>query len=331
MIKSIGAPAGVSLKETFVPLRNTPMENIPERLEAGDQFWIDMIDPEPEEINWLETSLNLHPAVAQDLRRDDRRPNLMVYREYIFLSLFQPKVHLHQVSAQEIHCIIGDGYFVTVRKSTAITIDNAYNRVVKNIDTWQRGVEYFLYLTMQAVVDSYYPLLDDISNQLSSLEEKILTEGKERGVQNNIYRLKQQLIQLRQMIAPQREVLASAIGEERLAGEQMNRDLFRHLYERMLRIYDVVDSQRDLSSNVLDLLRNRESERLSDAVSRLTILSMIFLPLTFFMSLFELNFATTETPAVIPISGDLLLLTVIIAMVGSVGVMSYYFRKRGWL
>ncbi len=331
MIKSIGAPSGISLEETFIPLRNIPREHIAEHLEAGDTFWIDIIDPEPDEIDWLETTLDLHPAVAQDLRRDDRRPNLMVYRKYIFLSLFQPKVRLHHVSTREIHCIVGDGYFVTVRKSDATTVDEAYNRVVKNIDTWRRGEAYFLYLTMQCVVDSYYPLLDNISEQLNKLEEKILTQGTERGVQDSIYRIKQQLIEFRQMIAPQREVMASAIGEERLAGEQMNRDLFRHLYERMLRLYDVVDSQRDLSSNVLDLLRSRDSGRLTDAVSRLTIFSMIFLPLTFFMSLFELNFATIENPAIIPISGNYLLLIVLIMMFGSAGAMGYYFRKREWI
>ena len=84
-------------------------------------------------------------------------------------------------------------------------------------------------------------------------------------------------------------------------------DLFRHLYERLLRVYDIIDSQqRDLSSNVLDMMQNQESRKLIEAVNRLTIFSMIFLPLTFLSGLFELNFATTSEPFILPVSGALL-------------------------
>jgi magnesium transporter len=93
----------------------------------------------------------------------------------------------------------------------------------------------------------------------------------------------------------------------------------------------VIDSQRDLSSNVLDLMQNQESRKLVEAVNRLTILSMIFLPLTFFIGLFELNFATTVDPIVLPISGTIMFILVITLMVSSATGMILMFRRRGWL
>lgn len=333
MIRSLVAPANISLDETFTPRRNLTQEQIEASVENGDTFWIDMVDAEEEEITWLEHLLNLHPTVVQDLRREDRRPTLLVYPNYIFLSLFQPAVRLHHIYGKEIHCLIGERFFVTVRTSSSSAVEEAYERVAKNHDSWRRGIAYFLYITTQFVVDAYYPLLDRISEQLNRIEETILEgKGKVDSIsQNTIYRIKHQLIALRQMVAPQREVLASVMGEERLIENAVNRDLFRHLYERLLRVYDVIDSQRDLSSNVLDLQQSQESARLADAVGRLTILSMIFLPLTFFIGLFELNFATTIDQLVIPVSGKVLFILVVGMMIGSALLLVWLFRRNKWI
>jgi magnesium transporter len=133
------------------------------------------------------------------------------------------------------------------------------------------------------------------------------------------------------MVAPQREVLSNVIGEERLARTNENRDLFRHLYERLMRVYDIIDSQRDLSSNVLDLLQSRESQKLGKAVNRLTIFSMIFLPLTFISGFFELNFITPTAPLLIPLTGTMLFILIILSMVVIVGGMIWFFRRQGWV
>ncbi len=116
---------------------------------------------------------------------------------------------------------------------------------------------------------------------------------------------------MRQMVAPQREVLSSAIGELRISGADETRDLFRHLYERLLRVYDVIDPQRDLSSNLLDFMQNQESRRLLEVVNRLTLYSMIFLPLTFLISLFDINFLDTAEPLILPLSGWAVLILIL--------------------
>lgn len=294
-------------------------------------LWIDIVDMSEDEGDWLATQFNLSPAVVQDLKREDRRPSMLVYPAYLFLSLFQPYIQAAQVTGKEIHCLVLDGCYVTVRGPETTAVDSAYERAAQNVDSWSSGMAYFLYLTSQYVVDAYYPLLDRISNRLNDLEEKLLNETKESISRKPIYRIKQQLINLRQMVAPQREVFSNVIGEKRLSENGSTRDLFRHLYERLLRVYDVIDSQRDLSSNVLDIMQNQESQRMVEAVNRLTIFSMIFLPLTFFTGLFELNFATTSNPIILPIDGRLMFVLVVAAMLGSASLMAIAFKRRGWL
>lgn len=120
---------------------------------------------------------------------------------------------------------------------------------------------YFLYLTAQHVIDTYYPILDRINTQLNGLEERLLSDSDDKQAQKSVYVIKQNLIGLRQMIAPQREVLSNLIGEQRVSNESDIRDLFRHLYERLLGIYDVIDSQRELTNNVLEIIANQQSRK----------------------------------------------------------------------
>lgn len=330
MIRSLVAPAEIPENNGFTLRRNLSLESLEEALANGDLMWLDCVDPEDEEIRWLEQNLHLHPAVVSDLRREDRRPALLVYPECLFLSLFQARVEKTTIISDEIHCIIGLNFFLTVRQESSSAVEGAYERAAQNAEYWRRGVTYFLYLAMQFIVDSYYPLIDRISNQLNKLEEQAMVNGG-KELQRSVFRIKQQLINLRQMVAPQREVISNVIGEERLSKTSENRDLFRHLYERLLRVYDVIDSQRDLASNVLDLIESQEATNLASAVSRLTVISMIFLPLTFLVGLFGLNFVTTTPEWTIPLRGEWVFGLILIITILSGIMLALYFRRRGWL
>ncbi|MBE0690946.1 MAG: hypothetical protein IH587_12580, partial [Anaerolineae bacterium] len=319
MIRSLVAPASCTQTQDFVLRRNLQGEKLEAAYAEGEVMWIDVVNPSSDEIDWIGRFFDLSPSVMEDLYRVDRRPSLLVYPAYIFLSLFEPHVHQRKASGKEIHCIIGDRYFLTVRADDTATVDEAYDRAAQDPGIWSRGLEYFLYLTCQNAIDAYYPLLDRMSNQLNTMEEQMMNGGvKQKNPRQSVYNVKQQLINVRQMIAPQREVLSNLLGEARLADDDI-RDLFRHLYERLLRVYDLIDAQRDLSSDVLDMMENHESKRMVDAVNRLTIFSMIFLPLTFFSGLFELNFVTTPEPLALPFSGRIMFAIVLTLMIASAG------------
>jgi magnesium transporter len=311
--------------------RNLTQENLEKCLAEGCVMWIDMVTPEDKEIHWLEGWLQLSPTVVADLLREDRRPTLLVYPRYLLLSLFQPNAQSNGIVGKEIHCIIGEHFCVTVRQADASALEDAYNRVAQNPDSWRRGVAYFLYLAAQHIIDTYYPLLDRISNQLNELEEKLLNDGGDKQAQKSVYRIKHHLIELRQMIAPQREVLSNLIGEQRVSSQEDIRDLFRHLYERLLGIYDLIDSQRDLTSNVMEVINNQHSRKMSETLTRLTIFSMVFLPLTFFIGFFQLPFATIKNPVELPISGQAIFVILTVLMITSVVGMISVFRHRGWV
>ena len=326
-----GETAVIVSDEAGVLHRNLSQENLEQRLAEGCTMWIDIIAPEDDEIHWLENWLYLSPTVVADLLREDRRPTLLVYPDYLFLSLFQPFAQSSTIVGKEIHCLIGEHFYVTVRQTDASALEEAYNRVAQNPASWHRGVALFLYLTAQHVIDTYYPMLDRISNQLNELEEKLLNDSDDKHAQRSVYRIKQRLIGLRQMIAPQREVLSNLIGEERVADDESSRDLFRHLYERLLGIYDVIDSQRDLTSNVLEIIANQQSRKMGEAVNRLTIISMVFLPFTFFLGLFDSGFFKLGDSVTLPINGLVISIVITLLMIASIVIMRAFFQRRGWV
>jgi magnesium transporter len=317
--------------DTSILRRNLSQENLEKCLAEGCNMWIDIVTPEAKEIQWLEAWLQLSPTVVADLLREDRRPTLLVYPQYLFLSLFQPYSQSKKLIGKEIHCIIGEHYFITVRKADATVLEEAYTRVSQNPDSWNRGVAYFLYLTAQHILDTYYPLLDRINTQLNELEEKLLNDSDDKHAQKSVYRIKQNLIGLRQMIAPQREVLSNLIGEQRVANNNDIRDLFRHLYERLLGIYDVIDSQRELTNNVLEIIANQQSRKTGEAVNRLTIISMVFLPFTFFVGLFDSSFFGISETMILPINGFTISIVITLLMLASIVMMRMFFQQRGWV
>jgi magnesium transporter len=295
-----------------------------DRLEAffaeGSIMWIDVISPEDEEIHWLE-----------DLLREDRRPTLLVYPGYLFLSLFQPLSQGNAILGKEIHCIVGKHFYVTVRQTDASALQESYNRVVQNPASWDRGVAYFLYLTAQHTIDAYYPLLDRIGNQLHELEEQFLSDSDDKQAQESVYRIKNHLIRLRQMIAPQREVLSNLMGEQLVSSNRDVRDLFRHLYERLLGIYDVIDSQRDLSGNVLEIISNHHARKIGEAVNRLTVISMVFLPFALFVGMFDAGFFNVSEAVNLPVDGLGITIVIILMIIASIVIMGRVFQQRGWI
>ncbi len=326
--EAIEAP--VATEAITILRRNLSQENLEKALVDGCSMWIDIVSPEEEEIHWLEGWLQLSSAVVADLLRADRRPSLLVYPRYLFLSLFQPYAHGNEMDGKEIHCIVGERFYVTVHEATSSALEEAYDRVAQNPDSCTRGVAYFLYLTAQHVIDTYYPLLDRISNQLNELEGKLLDDKDDKQIQKSVYRIKQHLIGLRKMIAPQREVLSNLIGEQRVSNNTDIRDLFRHLYERLLGIYDVIDSQRDLTNNVLEIIANQHSLKTGEAVNRLTIISLVFLPFTFFLGLFDSGFFKLGESVIIPVNGLVISIVITLLMIASVVLVRAFFQRRGW-
>jgi magnesium transporter len=187
----------------------------------------------------------------------------------------------------------------------------------------RRGVDFVSYLVTDAVVDSFFPLLDDISTQVEDVEDQVL--GQTRPVElADIFRLKRLLVQLRKVLSPQRDVFALLAKRGEGWIDQRTAVYFRDVYDHVLRIHEWVEGTRDLLGNALDAYLWTASQRTNEIMKRLTLLSAIFLPLTFITGFWGQNFEG------LPFESDWMMAAMLVSCAVVPAGLVYFFMRSKW-
>jgi magnesium transporter len=190
-----------------------------------------------------------------------------------------------------------------------------------------RGVAYLLYVVLDSLVDSYFPVLDTLDDVIDELEDATVSDTS-NAVQARLFRVKRTLAEMRRAISPQVEVCNALILR---TGEDIPRDMegnFAVVHDHMVRAFEVLDSYRDLMSGLLDVYLTTVSNRLNEVMKQLTIIATIFLPITFVTGVFGQNFG--HSPQVESDSGINFWL-VLLFMGLLTAAQLWYFRRRGWI
>jgi magnesium transporter len=261
-----------------------------ERLRAADEFfWLDILTPTAEEVEEIAELFDLHPLVTEDLQKFGQRPKIDDYDDSLHI-VFYGVEHYEPV---EVHLIVKGEVLITVRRLECAPLHTAKDRIDALDHTRE---EYAVYRVLDALTDSFFPLIDSIDDAIDELEDRVV-EGDDPKCLHKIVSLKGRLTDLRRRVHPQRDILATAGNLfERLPGftEEGAHDYFRDVYDHLLRISDSIENFRDELTSMLDVYLSAQSNRLSRWVTRLTVIGTIFLPLTFLTGFFGQNFAWME-------------------------------------
>ena len=259
-------------------------------LERDEFFWMDLHDPSDEQFDQLTELLSLHPIALESLREYSQRPKLDSYESYVVLVFYgidgRDRVPLDLL---KVHMVISGSYIITVHHQRCDELDGLRQRFERHSE----GTEQFIvYKVLDVLADSFFPALEAMDDEIDALEDKVVSHADEQQLQR-IFQLKKELVGLRRVVTPQRDLLARAIDEiNDLPGFEVGkRDYFRDVYDHMIRVSDLIDSYRDLLTGALDVYLSTVSNRLNEVMKRLTIVSTIFLPLAFLTGFFGQNFA----------------------------------------
>ena len=295
-------------------------------LKDGEFFWLDLYQPGAEDVALLTDIFHFHPLAVEDVDHFGQRPKIDPFGDFALIVAYGSNED--QDGLVEVHCFYSSGFLVTVHKDSCPPFDELRRRATVQKAPPARGVK-LLYLVLDALTDSFFPGLSALDDKIDELEDTVVEHPDDAQLQL-LFHLKRRLVDWRKVVTPQRDMLARlATGVVELPG--MNEDAeryFRDVYDHLIRISDLIDSYRDLLSGAMDVYLSTVSNRLNEIMKRLTIVATIFMPLTFIVGFFGMNFTwmVRTVEGFWPFFWLALVLQIVV-----VAGMLVWFRRRKWV
>ena len=311
-----------------VPLA-APEPNVEEVRHEGLR-WINVEHPGPSDQAWLEEHFEFHPLDYEDIFSHNQRPKIDEYPDYLFIVLHFPVFDkaVGRLNAAELDIFIGPDFLITLPNAPLQPVEYLFERCRSTPEVREqllsKGSGYLLYKIVDDSFDYCFPMLRKMGNKLDRLEEDIF-EGRSEEVVRDISNVKQEIINFRKIIRPQRSVLHDL---ERNKQRYLAEDLdiyFDDIVDASERIWDMLENYKEVVEALEDTNESVLSHRVNDVLRVLTAFSVVILPLTLIASIWGMN---VEVPG----EGELGAFYVVVGvMVGLLAAMLGFFRHRGWL
>ncbi len=318
--------------------RNGQTEDVtPELIAAAiagrDFFWLDLDvhDPGPDDDvdAMLIDQFHFHPVAVEAADHFGQRPRIDDYDDFVHIVTFGMAGDGKQVA--EVHCFLTEHSIISVHHGDCPALGSVRGKIGTHHSTEASAPQVVVfYLIMDTLIDSFFPVLSDFDDAIDELETAILERPTEEQL-GTLFDMKRQIMTIRKVIAPQRDMIASLNGGlvEIPGMTDKGTAYFRNLYDHLIRISDMVDAYRDLISSAMDTHLSMVSNRLNVVMKQLAIIATIFLPLGFLTGFFGQNFAWPITHLQVGLGWylGLGLGTELVAIV----LLLILFQRRGWL
>ncbi len=272
---------------------NIPLDQISDILEREDSLlWVDVVDPSPDDLRLIGQEFQFHPLAMEDSVRRHQRPKLDHYDGFVFIVFYGIDVEGDRPVTREINLFVGKNFLVTVHDGRLEAISETAQRWSDSVaQRGNNGIGLLVYSVIDAIVDGYFPVIDDLTERVQDLEEAIFERRRlSPHTQEEIFSLKKDLLAVQRVLGPERDVMnvlvrrdAPLFGEEQIL-------YFQDVYDHLLRVADAVDQYRDLLTGALDAYVSVESQRLNEVVKTLTSSSIILMSMTLVASIYGMNF-----------------------------------------
>ena len=256
------------------------------------QLWVDLENASAEETkSVLEDLFNFHPLAIEDCVAVTERPKVDEYEGYIFLVLHAVDYSesQHEFCTTELNMFIGKNFLVTYHQAPLRSIGSTMDRVVKNAAGIARAPDRLTYTILDFLLDNYDPALDELSSEILKLEQDILANPSV-DVLGHVIKLKTEVQRLRQIMAPQRDVIARlARGEFKIVRAHML-PYYRDLLDRLARFNDMTDNYREALTNTMQVHLNLQQNQTNRVTKVLTVLATLSMPIVVITSFYGMNF-----------------------------------------
>ena len=310
-----------------IKLRDLPVEEISDYVTHPDCFvWVALLDATHEELVKMQEEFNLHPLAVEDAHHGHQRPKVEEYGDSLFVVMHLLDMVEGELKIGEVNVFVGKNYVLSVRNHSSHDFLGVRGRCERESHLLQHGSGFVLYALMDAVVDRYFPIIDELDIELEAIEEIIFTKGKARSNIERLYELKRKITMLKHAVTPLMEASSKLSGGRVPQVCIKHEAYFRDVYDHLVRINASLDGIRDTVGTAIQVNLSMVAIEESEVNKRLAAWAGIFAVATAFAGIWGMNFKSM--PELDWASGYP---TALVVIALTCGVLYYRFKRAGWL
>ncbi|MCJ0619169.1 magnesium/cobalt transporter CorA [Haloarcula hispanica] len=297
--------------------------------------WVHVTDATPDEVDAVSSAFDLHSLTIEDIK-NDVRANIQEYNSYTFVLVKSASLTPgdttfdKEVTTTPLGLFIGPDWVVTLSTGAVPSIQRVMDAVGRGDERLlHRGPDFTAYRVIDVIVDAYFDLLDEIETDIEQIEEEV-TISTDIETLERINDVRRDLLSFRKQVWPAREAIGVLARGDPKQIQPQTEKYFRDVYDHLVQIVDLTETYRDLVAGARDIYLNTVSQSTNEVMKMLTVVATIFIPLTFVVGIYGMNFA--DSPYNMPELGWAFgYPAVMIGMVIVVAVLLAHFRQRGYL
>ncbi|MBE9201617.1 MULTISPECIES: magnesium/cobalt transporter CorA [unclassified Nodularia (in: cyanobacteria)] len=305
-------------------------------LDQESVSWVDVQGlGNPDTLQRLGKVFDLHPLVLEDVVNMGERPKIEDYEDQLLIiaQMVVPMENNCGFYSEQVSFVLGKNYLLTVQEEPE---HDCFEEVRLRISRGKgiirkQGADYLAYALFDAIIDGFFPVLEMYGERMEELEEEVILNPTRKTLQQ-IYEVRRELLQLRRAIWPQRNATSSLIRDgSELIGAEVQIYL-RDCYDHAVQVMDMVENYRELASGLMDVYLSSVSNKMNEIMKLLTVISSIFIPLTFVAGIYGMNFNTEKSPYNMPELNWYWGYPICLAVMAAIAFgLLFFFWRRGWL
>jgi len=257
-------------------------------------LWVDLDVTNRHHVAVLENVCRFHPLTVEDTLNPSSRVKLEEYSGYLFMIIrgvrfFEQTTDPYDLETFNLCFYLGQQFLVTVHAGPSAAIDDVAGRIARSPDLLTRGVDRVAHAVMDAAIDAYFPLLDQIDEFIDGLEQRVFASFDQSALRD-IFSVKRLVLSLRRHLAPQREVFNVLTNRPSTLLSPESQIYFRDIYDHVLRINDSIETYRELLSSTLDSYLTQVSNRLGTITKGLSVIATVSIPFVVISGMWGMNF-----------------------------------------
>lgn len=278
----------------------------------------------PELLRELGETFGLHPLALEDVLNIGQRPKLENYDYQLFAVMSLPVWRGEDLTTEQVSLFFGKNYLISFYNGDHDPFEPVRKHLRSSGSRLRgRGADFLFYTLLDVVIDQGFPILEELGEWIEDLEDELLGASSRKTL-SKIHQLKRDLLLLRRMLWPQRELINQLLHEDQSLIQETTRPYLRDCYDHTIQIMDLFETYRDMSASMMDIYLSSASNRLNDIMRVLTVIATIFIPPTFLVGVYGMNF--DYMPELRWHYGYPMVWLIITATVG--GLLMYFKRKK---